>query len=98
LRGAAGPGLIVFAKRTPEGHELRISVDRGTWSHHFAGRFEIRTERWARAMSIPLASGDFPGQTYPLLDERQIHRLCKNLATAVYEIEKIVYTAVRDAF
>src|SRR5579884_1944737 len=42
LRGAGAPGLLVFAKRTAHNDELRVSVDRGTWSHHFAGRFEIR--------------------------------------------------------
>jgi hypothetical protein len=88
---------MLFAKRTPEGHQFRISVDRGTWSNHFLARFEIRSEQWVRGMSIPLAPGDFPGQTYYLLDERQIRRLCKNLTIVVSEIEKIVYPPVRDA-
>jgi hypothetical protein len=96
-RGGGSPGTMLFVKRTPEGHQLRVTVDRGTWANHFLGRFEIRSERWVRAMSIPLAPGDFPGHAYDLLDERQIHRLCDNLAIVVAEIERIVYPPVRDA-
>jgi hypothetical protein len=97
LARGGGSGTMLFAKRTPEGHELRVSVDRGTWANHFAGRFEIRSERWVRSMSIPLAAGDFPGQAYNLIDERQIQSLCRNLATVVAEIERVVYPRVRDA-
>lgn len=92
-----GAGAMHFAKHTAEGHQLRVTVDRGTWANHFLGRFEIRSERWIRAMSIPLAPGDFPGQAYDLRDEHQIQRLCENLATVVAEIERVVYPPVRDA-
>lgn len=96
-RGAGSPGLIVFSKQTPEGHELRVSVDRGTWSHHFLARFEIRTEPYVRSMSVPLGPDDVPPRSYPQINQQQIHRLCSNLATVVREIEGSVYTAVRDA-
>jgi hypothetical protein len=97
LRGASSPGLLVFAKATADGDELRISVDRGTWSHHFAGRLEIRTEQWIRSMSIPLAPDDQPSRPYPQVDQDQIRRLCTNLAMVAREIETIVYPQVRAA-
>jgi hypothetical protein len=97
LRGASSPGLLVFAKATADGDELRISVDRGTWSHHFAGRLEIRTEQWIRSMSIPLAPDDQPSRPYPQVDRDQIRRLCTNLAMVAREIETIVYPQVRAA-
>jgi hypothetical protein len=93
----AGPGLLVFAKRTSDGDDLRITVDRGTWSHHFIAHFEIRNERWRRSLRIPLARNDFPGRQYALIDHEQIDALCRNTAAVVREIETIVYAPVRDA-
>jgi hypothetical protein len=93
----AGPGLLVFAKRTSDGDDLRITVDRGTWSHHFLAQFEIHNDRWSRSLRIPVAPNDIPTRQYPLIDREQISRLCANAATVIREIETLVYAPVRDA-
>jgi hypothetical protein len=89
LPEAGATGVLVFAKRTMQGGEYRVTVDRGTWSHHFAARFEVRSEQWIRSMGIPLAAEDLPPRQHPLIDQEQIRRLCANLATVVSEIERL---------
>jgi hypothetical protein len=94
LPEAGATGMLVFVKSTTQGDELRVIVDRGTWSHHFIARLEIRTPQWIRSMSIPLAPDDVPPRQYPLIDQEQIRRLCANVATVVSEIEATVYPGV----
>jgi hypothetical protein len=97
LPEAGSTGVLVFSKRTPHGDELRVIVDRGTWSHHFAARLEIRTEEWIRSMGIPLAANDLTARVYPLIDQEQIGRLCANLTAVIREAEATVYEQVRAA-
>lgn len=88
-------GALVFGKSV-DGGELRITIDTGTWSHHFHARFEIRSEQWIRSMAIPL-SATFPQGHYQQIDREHIDRLCTNLALVVREIEAHVYPAVAQA-
>jgi hypothetical protein len=97
LPEAGSTGVLVFSKPTAHGDELRVIVDRGTWSHHFAARLEIRTEEWIRSMGIPLAANDLTARVYPLIDQEQIGRLCANLTAVIREAEATVYEQVRAA-